>query len=428
VELLTAGRLAVGTAPVSRPRILVVATIGRSDILAMFGRLRERAELSFLEFTSTPGLTPALYEPYGQLATWEEHHSARSLLRSLQPDLLVMLGIGARNQLALRCEARRRSVRVVHLEHGYRLPVTMRRSLNETRRGTEGDARERPRSTLATHRFFAATLATLPPRQAARLLRYALPSVGGASVETMAGIADLRRADRYVSFAPECFEFHRELDRIPPDLAERAVYVGVPQFDCFRAGADTVEADSGTVVLVDHQLHNAGILGWDRPFHRRWAAGIHEAVVASGRRLVVKAHPGDTASPWSGYTDGSVEIVPSIELLERRARSSRLALGVMSTLQLPLAGLDHMAMVTVEIHPQPGEVLSARLVEAGVTQPVASFEALAAALDDTAALHERQLPHKAAFVEHFLHRLDGGASERLAEAVLAEAAPNGRGA
>lgn len=420
MELLTDGSTRRRNRHVSRPRILVVATIGRPDILTMFERLAERAELTFLEFASTPGLTPALYEPYGHLTTWEEHRSARSLLRSLEPDLLAMLGIGARNQLALRCEARRQGVRVVHLEHGYRLPVATRRSLSVGRH-EDGEAPERPRSSLAAHRFFAATLTRLPPQQAARLLRYALPSVGGASVDTMAGIADLRRADRYISFAPECFEFHRELDRVPPELAERTIYVGVPQFDRFRAGADTVEADSGTVVLVDHQLHNAGLLGWNRTFHRQWAACIHEAVVASGRRLVVKAHPGDADSPWTGYTDGSVEMVPSIELLERRARAARVALGVMSTLQLPLAGLDHMATVTVEVHPQPGEILSQRLVEAGVAQPVTSFEDLAAALDDAAALHERQLPHKAAFVERFLHRLDGRAGERLTEAVLVEA-------
>jgi hypothetical protein len=98
-----------------------------------------------------------------------------------------------------------------------------------------------------------------------------------------------------------------------------------------------------------------------------------------------------------------------------------MALGVMSTLQLPLAGLDHMATVTVEVHPQPGEVLSRRLVEAGIAHSVASFEELATALDDAANLHETQLPHKAAFVERFLHRLDGRAGERLTGAVLAEA-------
>jgi hypothetical protein len=66
-------------------------------------------------------------------------------------------------------------------------------------------------------------------------------------------------------------------------------------------------------------------------------------------------------------------------------------------------------------------VLSSRLVEAGVAHPVTSFEELRAALDDVPGLHRRQLPHKPAFVEQFLHRLDGRAGERLTEALLSEA-------
>ena len=228
-----------------------------------------------------------------------------------------------------------------------------------------------------------------------QLIRYALPSVGGTSLETLAAAANLRRPDRYVSFSPECFEFHRELDLVPAALADRTLYTGVPQFDSFRAGHAT-EPDSGNAILVDHQLHNTGFLGWDAEHHRRWAAGIHAAVVAHGMRLVVKIHPGDRSSPWADYDDGSVEVVPSIERLAERARSARIALGIMSTLQLPLAGLEQTTMVTVEVHPQAGEVLSSRLVAAGVAHPVSSFEELRAALGEAAALHEHQRPAKAA--------------------------------
>ncbi len=412
----------------TRPRILVAGTIGRADLLAMFGQLAERAELTFLEYASTPGMTPQLYEPYGRLTTWEQHRSARSLLRAIEPDLLVvMLGGGARNLLALRCEARQQGLWTIHLEHGYTLPLETRRSLGVSRRKPAGGdgAPNRGRSSLATHRFFAGTLAKLPPGDVARLARYALPSVGGASYEALGAVAELRRPDRYVSFAPECFAFHRELNRVPPQLAERTVFVGMPQFDCFRVDR-AAEPDPSTVVLVDHQLHNTGFLGWDQQFHRRWVEGIHAAVVAAGHRLAVKVHPGDRSSPWVEYVDGSVEIVPSIERLEQRTRSADVVLGIASTLQLPLAGLDHTTMITVEVHPRPGGVLSHRLVEAGVAHPVASFEELRAALGEVPNLHERQRPGKPAFVEQFLHRLDGRAGERLTEALLDEAEAGSR--
>ncbi len=406
----------------TRPRILVAATIGRADLLEMFERLATRAELTFVEYAGTPGAEPERYAPYGRLTTWEEHRSAAALLRAVEPDLLAMLAIGSRNQLALRCEARRRGLRTVHVEHGYRLPRQTQLALSLDR-GTpaNGAGTRATGSSLATHRFFAASLPRLPLADAAHLARYALPSVGGASHEAQAAIAGLRRPDRYVSFSPECFAFHRDFDRVPPELAERTVFTGVPQFDCFRSDREA-EPDSGDVVLVDHQLHNSGVLGWDERFHREWAESIHAAVLAAGRRLVVKAHPGDRTSVWAGFDDGSVEVVPSIEQLERRARSARVALGIMSTLQLPLAGLYWMTSIAVEVHPHQGVVLSGRMAEAGVTRPVSSFEQLRAALADIPSLHARQRASKPAFVERFLHRLDGRAEERLAEALLAEAA------
>jgi hypothetical protein len=406
---------------VTRPRILVVATIGRADLLAMFGQVAEHADLTFLEYASTPGVTPQLYEPYGRLTTWEEHRSARSLLDSVQPDLLAMLAIGARNQLALRCEARRRGLRTVHVEHGYRLPRQIQLAFSLDRSTpANGAGTAATGSSLATHRFFAASLPRLRPADAMQLARYALPSVGGASHEAQAAVVSLRRPDRYLSFSPECFAFHRDFDRVPAELAERTVFTGVPQFDCFRSDCEA-EPDSGDVVLVDHQLHNSGVLGWDERFHREWAESIHTAVVAGGRRLVVKAHPGDRTSVWAGFDDGSVEIVPSIELLEQRSRSARVTLGIMSTLQLPLAGLDWMTSIAVEVHPREGVVLSSRMAEAGVVQPVSSFDELRAALGDVPTLHRRQLPGKPAFIEQFLHRLDGRAGERLTEALMAEA-------
>jgi hypothetical protein len=405
----------------TRPRILVAATLGRADLLAMFGQLAERAELTFVEYAGTPGVEPERYEPYGRLTTWEEHRSARSLLDAVEPDLLAMLAIGSRNQLALRCEARRRGLRVVHVEHGYRLPRKIQLAFSLDRSTpANGAGTQATGSSLATHRFFAASLPRLPLADAVHLARYALPSVGGASHEAQDAVVDLRRPDRYVSFSPECFAFHGDFDRVPPEVAERTVYTGVPQFDCFRSDREA-EPDSGDVVLVDHQLHNSGVLGWDERFHREWAESIHAAVVAAGRRLVVKSHPGDRTSAWTEYDDGSVEIVPSIELLERRARSARVTLGIMSTLQLPLAGLGWMASIAVEVHPRQGVVLSSRMTEAGVSLPVSSFEELRAALAGVPALHERQRAAKPAFVERFLHRLDGRAEERLTAALLAEA-------
>ena len=96
--------------------------------MSMFQDLVGQAELSFLEYRRNwgDGVDPDVYGRYGRLTTWEEYRSAPELLDRLRPDRIVMLSIGSRNQLALRWEAARRGIEVVHVEHGYRLPATVR--------------------------------------------------------------------------------------------------------------------------------------------------------------------------------------------------------------------------------------------------------------------------------------------------------------
>jgi hypothetical protein len=93
-------------------------------------------------------------------------------------------------------------------------------------------------------------------------------------------------------------------------------------------------------------------------------------------------------------------------------------LGVASTLQMPLASLDHVAHVTLEIHPRPEHLLSQRFIDAGVAEPITFFEELPEAIARVDDIHARQRPHKPAFVRQFLHKLDGGAGDRMERALL----------
>src|SRR5690349_11963290 len=97
----------------------------------MFKHLVARgADLTFVEYERNwgHGLDPSVYHTYGTLTTWEEHSSASALLTSTNPDLIAMIAISSRNQLALRATASRRGIEVIHVEHGYRLPAGVRSS------------------------------------------------------------------------------------------------------------------------------------------------------------------------------------------------------------------------------------------------------------------------------------------------------------
>src|SRR5262245_46510978 len=153
-----------GTSRGGRPRIMVVAALGRPDIVGMFKPLARIADLTFVEYERNwgEGLDPRVYEGFGQLTTWERHRSAKALLARTNPDTIAMISIGSRNQLVLRAEALRRGIEVVHVEHGYRLPPHVRSAP-----GVHTVGREGPRAGVRTNRFFVQSAILAGPRIAA---------------------------------------------------------------------------------------------------------------------------------------------------------------------------------------------------------------------------------------------------------------------
>ena len=381
----------------------------------MFDLLAGQADLTFVEYARNwgHGLDPAAYEGTGHLTTWEEHSSADALLDAVRPTRVAMLSIGSRNQLALRAAARRRGIPVDHVEHGYRLPATVRQHPT-----IKGEGRLGSRSTVRTNRFFAYSAIREGFRGAIRLADAGIRATVDSGAIVHPRLARARRADRYVSFSEECFEYHRVADRVPTELANRTVFVGVPQFDCFAYKGGSAPKENRLAVMADHKLHTSGVRGWTVEYRRDWARRLEQTLRASSWRLVLKRHPGDRENVWRDSDPACVKQVESIDELAAYADRASLVLGTGSTLQLPLMASSGAAALALEIHPCPGPALSARMVEAGVAEAVSSFDDLGTALRRAARLRERQAANKPAFIERFLYRLDGKARERLAAALL----------
>lgn len=395
------------------PRLLVTGTMSRRDILEMFTVSRARAELIFVEYERGwgDGVDPRLYQDFGDLVTWEAYSSANKLLDQTGPDRLVFLFTNSLNQVALRVAARHRGIESIHAEHGYRPPIAAEINRYATAHTREGAHY----SSFRTHSFFARSLVR-SGRSAGALAKYASAvRREGASPAVLRSFADLRRVDRYVSFSAECFDHHRDVDLLPAALSESVVFTGIPQFDDFRI-TSTSEPER-SILLIDHQLHNARIFGWDERFRRAWVERLVSVAKRAGFKLFVKLHPGDRSDSWRNcWGDPGVQIVQR-EDLGTLARRVSVVLGTCSTLQLPFAALPHVAMITLEIHPEPDVFASRRFVEAGVAEPVRDFSELLVALEKSDELRVSQEPFKAAFTKRFLERLDGRAGERLAAAL-----------
>lgn len=406
-----------------RKRLLVVGAINRPDILAMFRDVAPHADLTFLEYYFHWGHAskPEHYAPYGRLVHWHEYRDADAVIDDVRPDEVVLFYVSSLNQVALKLAAQARGIRTRHLEHGHRLRYedslqghVSRRELAQ--RFDRAKLRREHTITARNHAFFLRSVVT-----AARPIRRDLAAFGasvylrGSSPDLLRRYGWLRQPDEYLAFSPETFEYHRVQDAVE-DGARPVRHLGIPYFDRLCGLAPRVEERN--VLLIDHQFHNGGLFGWNVPFRRRWADELLRTLQGAGRRLFVKLHPGDRSAVWEPHVAaGSVERVDDASLPDVVART-RVVLGTFSTMQLPLAGLAHTVVLTLEIHPESGHFPSRRFVESGVARAVRSFSELGDALASSTELHAEQSVHKASFVAQYLHRMDGRAGERLREALL----------
>jgi len=401
-----------------RARVLVTGTISRADIAEMFRPLAAGCDLTFVEYEREwgEGVDAAVYRGLGELTTWEAHRSANELLDSVRPSRIVLLFTSSLNQVALRAAARARGIETVHVEHGYRLPASDVPSV----RPTPTAAGEPRLSGWRTHSFFLRSSFERSPTVVQQLLAYAAAVArSGVTPTVLRRFADLRRPDRYVSYSQECFDYHRDIDVIPPAVDAMTVFTGVPQFDDFEVWASVKPAREA--VLIDHQFHNVGWFGWNLDFRREWVQQLGRAVADAGiEQLYVKLHPGDRSNAWDSIIGERIRVVDRDELPELARRVS-FVLGSFSTMQMPFVAQPHIATISLEIHPESGRFPSRRFVEAGVSEPVRSFDGLRGLLVRTDALRAQQDPAKSAFTERFLERLDGRAGSRITEAILSPA-------
>jgi hypothetical protein len=411
------------TAP--QPAILVISSIDRPDILSMFRDVASSAKLTFVDYIFNWGVRcrPEHYQPYGALRFWDDFRDANALLDQVRPDKVVFFFITSLNQVALKLAAQQRGIPTFHLEHGFRQRLAdssegFAMDKDNRRRFSVAKIRRELPHILGNHAFFARSLLRIRPPQRGQLFHYGRTAyTRGLSIDVLARYGRLRQPDRYIAYSPEIFEFHRELDALTEADMNRVSYIGLPQFDPY-CNLPAQPIDPRNVILIDHQFHGSNMFGWTLAFRHEWVRQIDTIIRDLGLRLFVKQHPGDTSAAWAPYVArGGVEIVDHDRLRELLP-STRIILGNFSTMQLPLTGLAHTALITLEIHPEAGHFASRQFVAAGVAHAVTDFVELRAKLADAPALAAQQAQHKSTFVQRFLHSMDGNAGTRLRDILL----------
>jgi hypothetical protein len=411
--------------------VLIVGTIDRPDLLTMFKSLVGNVPMTFLEyrFNYRRELHPENYVPYGPVVSWDQFANADDLLDRIMPRRVVLLFNTSLNQVALKLAAQRRGIPTFHLQHGFRLRFDEHLQFEEEIRPkaqhrAKAFVSRSPREVacaLREHAFFWRSLPAMDARTRRRAAGFALQNYRGkASPRLSRAYADIRRLDEYIAHAPEDFNQHWGEDALDQTNFRGVHFIGFPQFDDL-CDLGPVEVDDRNVILIDHQFHNSDFFGWNLDFRRSWTASIADIVRRLGLRLHIKQHPGDTSDSWRTHlSPGSIELI-DFEGLRRRIPATRSIMGTASSMQMPLAGMEHTVLIALEIHPRPGPMLSKGFVRTGVGHAVTTYEELEQALRKSLELLNQQSPHKAPFIEQFLHRVDGQAGNRLRRILGGEA-------
>ncbi|MCB9610251.1 MAG: hypothetical protein H6716_26925 [Polyangiaceae bacterium] len=402
-----------------------ILVVGHHEAIPkMFGPFANRVALRFL-----PGSVPTgPYAALGEVVRWQQFRSASHLLRQLRVRRIVFFELETLNQVALNAIARDAGVTTVFCDHGIQ---DMQISRQARRLGTEHAPTATPllaRLLRARHRvlpaigdrlFFARSLISARREVADFLRRYRSVRMTSTIFDTYDRIHDSRLyPTEYLCISARNYEFHRAMNHGWSDA--RVSYFGLPEFDELSGSA--AERNPQVALYVDQPYVHQDKYGWTKEAKLTFLTQISKSVTEGGFTLLARPHPRE-GDFWRDYAVEiqalGIEVVSDTDRLQAM-RSAGVVLGFNSTLLLPLAASEGVAVFCLHMHPDPRFAPSPMFVDAGVARWVHSAEELVGALAAESLRRTRveQDRHKGAFVREWMHAFDGRCGERFEALVL----------
>jgi len=404
--------------------ILYVGNYNRKDYLDMLSKCREDFNFFFLEFASPQEVKSNYYKTYGTCIFWKDFRDAFDLLEKIKPTKVIFLFIETYNHVALNLACKAIKLPTFQLEHGLRADYLLNLSSGKSTPKTSSlqsqllnflKVLKGFKAKLRTRLFLLNSIRRFPEADAAFIKGFMEIRRKHSFLDTAVRIkSPKRQADFHISFSKNIFRTHQRYDVLPDQ--GKVFYIGVPYFD--KLSAIVPAAPVKVVLLIDQPLAEHSLLGWTVQHRRAFNLALMEACSKNNFRLYVKPHPDQDVALWA-QNQPQVELINDEELIAL-APILPLVIGFYSTLLMPFAAFKHTAVLSYENHPIGRIDVSKSFVEAGVAHPVYSMQELEWALQHTEQLHQRQLPHKAKFIEDWMYKFDGKAGERLRDILLGD--------
>jgi len=230
----------------------------------------------------------------------------------------------------------------------------------------------------------------------------------------------LRLPDRYISFSPLIFDYHKEMENLPDHYP--VDYIGIPSFDRFAKWKKILNSPGENILFIDQPLYEKRLQGWTLEYKKEFLTDLIAITRSRQIKLYIKPHPLNNRSVYKDLRE-DVIVIEAEEGWEGVIPDISTVLGFSSTLLMPFMAMDHITCFAMEIHPQKnGHSYSDFLVRSGACHVVNDFENLQEKLQDHGIWHQKQKEHKSYFIENWMYCFDGKSSERLRKVLIGDEA------
>ncbi|MCB9626409.1 MAG: hypothetical protein H6725_03455 [Sandaracinaceae bacterium] len=341
---------------------------------------------------------------------------------------IVFFELETLNQVALNAVARDAGITTVFCDHGIQdmqiSQQVQRLGLGHAPTATPlltrlVHARRRLLPAVGDRLFFVRSLLMAKRELAGFLRRYRDVRMASTIFDTYERIHEAHLyPTEYLCISARNYEFHRTMNHGWSDA--RVSYFGLPEFDELSGAA--AERDPHAVLYVDQPYCHQQKYGWTPENKLAFLAQIARAVTERGFALLARPHPRE-GDFWKAHKVEiealGIAVVADTDRL-RAMRSAGVVLGFNSTLLLPLAASEDVAVFCLHMHPDPRFAPSPMFVDAGVAHWVHTDDDLVEALapGNLHLTREEQNRHKATFIREWMYAFDGRCGERFEGLVL----------
>lgn len=399
-----------------KDRVLIIGDLSRPDTLYLPRVLSETYDVLMAD-TSIPLLCPSREAlAFGQVIDLTDYRRYGHLIEKENLRKIFYFALEDAHQVLLNATARMQGVKTFHMEHGLRDVETSNRTIRWISRSSHQSEVISPpkkhhhlKRRLLMRLLRSRSLKALPEglQQEVRsyLDNYDSDAIGKTLREFNGRV---HFPHTYISFSPAVFEFHKSLTH--PEL-QQVQFIGNPAFDDWVDLAPSVDGKR-KLFFIDQPFVEQRLFGWTMAFKKKLIAHLNSiSFRLTNEPMRVKAHPGSDMEFWKDLST-EVTLVDSHQM-----HNNGIYLGFGSTLLILLAAQDDSAVICLDIHPDIDFKYSEFLTKNGAIDSVTSIEALEELLQSPEKLVEEQRRHKSTFTEHWIHKADGYATERLREIV-----------